>query len=203
MHKQQVVIIHGGTSFAKYSEYLRFLKQEKLTVKKLKQKKGWKFYLGPELGKGFEVLQPRMPNPMNAKYSEWKLWFEKIIPLLDHEVILVGNSLGGLFLAKYLSTTIFPKKIRALFLLAAPYSKADKTEDPSDFAKLSSLARIASQAHNTFIFHSKDDPLVPVSEAKRYKRELPTAQLRLFTNKAHFSQEHFPELVRAIKKMLP
>src|SRR5262245_41584597 len=132
----QVVVIHGGTSFAKYSEYLRFLKNEELTVQKMKPRKGWKYYLKSELGRGFEVLQPRMPNPMNAKYAEWKLWFEKVIPFLHGEVILVGHSMGGLFLAKYLSTATFPKKITALFLLAAPFSKADKTEDPSDFTKL-------------------------------------------------------------------
>jgi predicted alpha/beta hydrolase family esterase len=197
--KQQVVVIHGGTSFAKYGDYLRFLKNEELTEGKLKPRKGWKYYLESELGRDFTVLQPRMPNPMNAKYTEWKLWFEKLIPLLHDEVLLVGHSLGGLFLAKYLSTTRFPKKIRALFLLAAPYSKADKTEDPSDFTKLASLSRLSEQVEQIFILHSKDDPLVPVSEARRYKKAIPKAELKLFVDKEHFSQEHFPELVRAIK----
>jgi len=201
MPKKQVVVIHGGTAFAKYGDYLRFLKNEELTLKKLKPRKGWKYYLESELGRGFEVLQPRMPNPMNARYIEWKLWLERVFPFLNDEVVLVGHSMGGQFLAKYLSTATFPKRIRALFLLAAPLSKADETEDPRDFAEIGSLKRLSKQAEKVFIFHSKDDPLVPVDEARRYRKAIPKAELKLFVGRGHFRQEHFPELVTAIKKV--
>lgn len=35
-----------------------------------------------------------MPNPDNGIYKDRKLYFERFIPLLDKEVILIGNSLG-------------------------------------------------------------------------------------------------------------
>ncbi len=198
--KNQVVVIHGGTSFKRYADYLKLLKSETLSVDKLKPRRGWKLTLESKLGRSFEVLQPRMPNSNNAKYIEWKLWFEKIIPLLHDNVILVGHSLGGLFLAKYLSSKIFPVKIRAIFLLAAPFSLADKRVHPSDFAKLLSLRMMSAQCKRIMIFHSADDPLVPVTEARRYKAAVPAAKVRIFSKKAHFSQEEFPELVQAIKR---
>lgn len=197
--KQQVVVIHGGTSFKRYRDYLQFLKAVKIDIAKFKAGKGWKLTLEDKLGSSYEVLHPRMPNASNAKYAEWKLWFEKVIPFIRDGVILVGHSLGGLFLAKYLSEHYFPKKIKAVFLLAAPFSKADKKVIPSDFARLRSLKRLGKQTRHIYIFHSKDDKQVPWREALRYKEALAGTEVHLFSDKGHFSQDTFPELVRKIK----
>ena len=62
---------------------------------------------------------PSMPNKQNAAYDEWSIWFEKYFAYLKDDVILIGWSLGGMFLAKYLSDKPFPVKIKSLFLLAA------------------------------------------------------------------------------------
>ncbi len=67
-----------------------------------------------------------MPNKTNAQFEEWKIWFEKFIPFLNDGVILVGHSLGGVFLAKYLSENKFPKKIGGVFLVSAVYEKNQK-----------------------------------------------------------------------------
>jgi predicted alpha/beta-fold hydrolase len=46
-----------------------------------------------------------MPNKLNARYHEWKIFFEGILSKLDREdeITLVGGSLGGCFLLKYFS----------------------------------------------------------------------------------------------------
>lgn len=107
--KTQVVVIHGGDPFNTYEEYLTFLKNKELTLERLRRK-DWKVPFENNLGEQYEVLAPAMPNKQNAKFSEWKLWFEKVTPLLNNEVILVGHSLGGIFLTKYLSENAYPKK---------------------------------------------------------------------------------------------
>ena len=51
----------------------------------------------------FKVIKPEMPNKDMARYSAWKLWFEKHLPFLDSEkLIVIGHSLGAMFLIKYL-----------------------------------------------------------------------------------------------------
>lgn len=51
----------------------------------------------------FKVIKPEMPNKDMARYSAWKLWFEKHLPFLDSEkLIVIGHSLGAIFLIKYL-----------------------------------------------------------------------------------------------------
>jgi hypothetical protein len=52
----------------------------------------WKNTLQQNLGEDFQVVAPRMPNQFDARYEEWKIWFEKLIPLLNDEVVLVGHS---------------------------------------------------------------------------------------------------------------
>lgn len=198
--KKQVVVIHGGDNFNSYKEYIKFLKGYKIKFEKLKRL-SWKENLRQDLGRGFEVILPSMPNKTNARYFEWKIWFRKIIPFLKKDVVLIGHSLGGIFLAKYLSENKFPKKIRATFLVAAPYDEKDADYLLLDFKLPESLARLSKQGGEIFIYQSEDDHVVPFADFYKYKKVLPNAHAAAFKDKGHFGQERFPELARAIKKL--
>ena len=76
--KKQIIIIHGGETFETYKQYISFLKSIEIDFEKMTSE-GWKDTLGKKLGRGFEIVLPRMPNSFNAKYLEWKIWFEKMI----------------------------------------------------------------------------------------------------------------------------
>ncbi|MGC9611011.1 MAG: alpha/beta hydrolase [Minisyncoccia bacterium] len=198
--KKQVVVIHGGDNFDSYKEYIKFLKGFKIDFERFK-KRNWKESLRQELGRGFEVVLPKMPNPTNAKYLEWRIWFRKIVPFFKKDVILVGHSLGGIFLAKYLAENKFPKRIKATFLIAAPFDDKDADYSLVDFVLPKSLKKLEKQGGKIFIYQSKDDPVVPFADFGKYKKALPNAYAVAFKNKSHFSQEKFPELVREIKRL--
>ena len=136
--KKQVVIIHGGDTFESHKDYVKYLMEFEIDLDDM-MKKGWKNSLTKELGEGFEIIRPRMPCHQNAKYDEWKLWFEKFFQIIEDEVILVGHSLGGIFLAKYLSENNFPNKILATFLLAPPYDEDGNKYSLASFSLGSSL----------------------------------------------------------------
>ena len=200
MH-QQVVAIHGGTSFDTYEDYIAFLKTSEITLEKLKRSDDWKALLSRELGDAFEVLLPKMPSGTNARYSEWRIWFERCIPFLRNDVILIGHSLGGTFLAKYLAENSFPKNITATLLVAAPFDDVSTVESLADFALPASLKMFENQGGAIYLVHSKDDPVVPFEQMKKYQRALPEAQELLFDTRGHFNQESFPELVRLIQSL--
>ncbi|MDP3052495.1 MAG: alpha/beta hydrolase [bacterium] len=201
--KQQIVLIHGGNTYKTYREYLSFLKKKKIDFERYKNAKSdWKKTLGGKLGKKFEVISLDMPNKANAKYAEWKIWFEKFIPYIKTGVILVGHSLGGIFLAKYLSENKFSKKIRAVFLVAAPYDTEDTGESLADFILPKKLSKLSQAAENIFIYQSQDDPVVLFVNALKYKKALPQAKMRIFKNRGHFNQASFPEMIKEIKKLL-
>lgn len=193
--KKQTIVIHGGDSFETYEKFLESLKNWEVSLESFLPKYDWKSSLQKLLGDGYEVLSPRMPNSQNAKYAEWKIWFERIIPFLHDGVILIGHSLGGLFLAKYLSENIYPKKISAIFLVAAPHNS---TEDCGDFQPVDHPEKVWKQCQNIHIFQSEDDPIIPMSEAEEYGIAWPDAKMHVFPDRGHFNQETFQELVEEI-----
>ncbi len=195
---KQIIIIGGGDSFNTYEEYISSLKNKDVTLDKFRPKKDWKTNLPQSLGEEYDVLVPRMPNSANSRYAEWKIWFERMFAFLDDEIILVGHSLGAMFLIKYLSENTFPKKIKRLFLISSPYGATEP--DPAEFKLPDSFEPVNKQAKNIIIFHSKDDIVVPFSEFEEIKKRLPQAMVCVFEDRGHFNQEEFPELVELIKR---
>ncbi|MDP1689021.1 MAG: alpha/beta hydrolase [bacterium] len=199
--RKQIIVIHGGDCFTTYEEYISFLRNYEINNLSYFEKRGWKSTLQEKLGDDFEVIAPQMPNKFNAKYLEWKIWFEKIFQFLNDDVILLGHSLGGAFLAKYLSENIFPKLIRAIFLISAPYN-TDYDCALVEFAPSVSLTNFEKQCGKVFLYHSKDDPVVAYTEFEKYKKELPHVIERVFENRGHFIDEEFPEIIEDIKNLI-
>jgi len=198
--KQQIVVIHGGSTFERYEDYLSFLNTKELTLEKLLSSRDWKDNLADDLGKNYEVLKPRMPNGTNAKYSEWELWFERIIPFLRKDAILIGHSLGGVFLAKYLSGKTVGKEIKAVVLVSAPYDD-ESEESLNEFKITSSLEKLKRQAGEIVLVQSKDDPVVPITEIEKYKKALPNARVIILPNGGHFNGESFPQIMKLLKSL--
>jgi len=200
--KKQIVIIHGGTSFKTYKDYLSYLKTKEISLEKLRPRKDWKDTLASEIGDDYEILMPRMPDSTNARYDEWKLWFSRIAEILNGEVILIGHSLGGIFLAKYLSENAFPKRIRSTILIAAPFDDEDNLEGReslADFTLPPSLTKLTEQGGKIYLIHSKDDPVVPFGQLQKYQKALPEAETVVFEDREHFNQETFPEIIELLK----
>lgn len=199
MNKKSIIIIHGGDTYNTYDEYLEALRAFPVDETTLTSHQSWKDTLQKQLGDDYEVLRPTMPNKWNAKYQEWKIWFEKLLPFFPEEVVYVGHSLGGLFLAKYFSENIYSKKIAGLFLIAAPYDMAD-LESVADFELPASLETLSQQVATIYIYHSRDDQVVPLGEVEKYQKQLPNAKVRFFETDGHFRNE-LPQLITDIKAL--
>jgi hypothetical protein len=88
---QQIILIHGGDPFNEDRDYLEHLRQAEVKLEYLLPKHDWKMTIDQILGGGYQVLAPRMPGKDNARYEHWCIWFEKLIPFLDSDIILVGT----------------------------------------------------------------------------------------------------------------
>jgi len=204
--KQQIFYIHGGGSFSNYDCFIEDLKTTPIrSLPSGEAMKKWSDTLAEDLGGGYEVFKPRMPNSNNARYEEWKIWFERHFEYLRDGVILIGWSLGGYFLAKYMIENSTPFKIKALFLLASPFENIPSDlsgEDGGDFAfDTSKVGELTKKANKIYLFHSKDDHVVLYDNVLKFKDELDDAELVSFSNKNHFIIEEFPELLSKIKEL--
>ncbi len=197
--KQQVLVIHGGDTWTTKQDYLNFLQNVPINFEKM-TRLGWKENLRTDLGEEFEVILPAMPNKTDARYEEWAITFKKLFPHLRDGLVLVGHSMGGSFVAKYLAENNLPFKIKATYLVAAPFGDNKPEYELLSFSLPKELTHFEEQAGAVTIYQSEDDPLVPASDAKKYKEAVSSANLQLLTGRGHFSQEHFPELVESINK---
>ena len=201
--KKQVIFIHGGETFDSYEKYLAFLKDTAVfdPQKELEKEKRWSRQLGNELGDGFEFIRPTMPNKYNAKYAEWKIWFEKVLDYAGDNIILIGHSLGGTFLIKYLSENEVDKKIERLFLVSSALNDSKSGEYQLDTFAIDkkSVPILSKKAGVIILIHSKDDVVVPFEDFEELAQLLPEANTMIFDDRGHFLQEKFPELVDCIK----
>ena len=198
-NKTQIFYIHGGMTFKNRKDYLSYLKNKEISTEK---KIRWSDdYLDKALGKNFEIIRPRMPLQEDAKYEDWKIWFERYIPLLRNNIILVGGSLGGIFLAQYLSENKFPKKILSTYLVCPPFDDTVIGEDLVGGFKLKSdLSLLEKNSKNLYLMFSADDDCVPVDHAEKYRRKLKNAKIIIYKSKnGHFKITKFPEIVKMIK----
>ncbi|HLZ62360.1 MAG TPA: alpha/beta fold hydrolase [Ktedonosporobacter sp.] len=155
--------------------------------------------LQQQLGSDYQVLAPDMPDPDYPRYLAWRDQIEQELGKLDADSLLIGHSLGGSMLLKYLAEGIYQKPIAGLFLVAVPYwGKQDWELEyavPDDFA--SRLPPI----RQLFLYHSRSDEDVPFSSLGRYQEKLPQATVRVLSGKEHSFTEGLPPLVQDIKRL--
>ncbi|HOZ56452.1 MAG: Alpha/beta hydrolase family protein [Parcubacteria group bacterium ADurb.Bin316] len=200
--KNQIIFIRGGEAFDTKEQYYNYLRQREYNP--FEQKKSWRDWIGWALSEEYEMMMPTMPNKHNADYLSWQIWFEKLFPYLnDQKLIVIGHSLGCIFLAKYLSENKFPKIIDQLHLVAPVFeSEGLNGETVGDFTlNKNKLVNLGKQAKVIYIYCSQDDPVTPLRHGELYKEYLPKAELLIFEDRGHFIQPALPELLGNIYKL--
>jgi predicted alpha/beta hydrolase family esterase len=197
--KIKILMVHGGMTFKNEKDYVHYLKTKKVSIEKKVYWAGE--YLEKSLGARFKIIAPRMPLQDNAKYRDWKILFERYLDLLKNKYILIGSSLGGIFLAKYLSEKKLPKKALSVYLVCPPFDNTLSAEDLVGGFKLrANLSLMEKNCENLHLLFSKDDDVVPASHAKKYKKKLKNAHIVVYKSKnGHFNISKFPEIVTLIK----
>src|SRR4029453_1400318 len=156
-------------------------------------------YLVRELGTGYRVLTPEMPDFDSPEYQAWRDRIEQELDAIDQEVILVGHSLGGSVLLKYLAEGTYEKPVGGLFLVSVP------NWSPSGWAYAEYAAQddVGSSLppSRIFLYHSRDDPEVPFAHLGYYHQNIPMATVRPIDGSDHSFVEGLPSLVHDIKSL--
>jgi uncharacterized protein len=156
-------------------------------------------YLAQELGTGYSVIAPEMPDADNPHYQPWRDRIEQELGAIDEAAILVGHSFGGSVLLKYLAEGSYPKPVRGLFLVSVPNWGLDgwayeEFAVPDDVGLQLTTSRI-------FLYHSRDDPEVPFAHLGYYEERLPMATARPIDGSEHSFLQGLPTLVDDIKTL--
>jgi predicted alpha/beta hydrolase family esterase len=196
---KQVFYIHGGNSFLQHEDFLNHLRTRDIRDLPGTERTKWTKTLREDLGPEYEVFMPQMPCAETARYEEWKIWFERHFKYVREGILLVGCSLGAMFLIRYLSEVKkLPFSISGLILMAGAVTKESEHEFVVPLAETRNILR---HTNRVIIMHSTDDFVVPYEHAEKLKAALPEAELVTFTDRNHFLQPEFPEMIDLIKKM--
>jgi uncharacterized protein len=196
MHKTQIIFIHGGDAFRDGEKLYELLRV--MDFNPYEEKNKWRESIIEALQNSHESHTLEMPNKLWADYTAWSIWFEKMVPYLRDGVVLVGHSLGGGFLLRYLSEHQLPVRIGQLHLIA-PVVLGDLSDCEGFSIDLSTWSGFQSQIEAVHVWHSADDTLVPIHHSEQFVEHYPAATLHRFHDRWHFLQPEFPELEACIK----
>lgn len=176
--KKRVYIIHGWGAGPKENWFgwlRRELEQEALTVE-----------------------APEMPNPFLPKKEQWVAKLNEVIGEPDGNVFLVGHSLGVITILRYLESLAPGQKIGGAVLVSGFAESIhipvleNFTDGEVDFAK------IKSACPKFAVFHSDNDPVVPLQRAFTLHEKL-HAKLVIIDQMGHLDEGsgncEFPELL--------
>ena len=150
-------------------------------------------YLKKSLEKDFILDFPQMPDPENPRYFRWKEVLDKKMNSGESKILLVGHSLGGSVLLKYISEEKFTRKIAGLFLVAAPFWGQSEWEI-DEFMLRSDFELYVNRIPDIFIYHSCEDEWVPFEHMVHYSRVLLNARIRVLHGKDHEFFAGLPQL---------
>ena len=151
-----------------------------------------------ELGAGYEVRYPRMPDEDDPSYARWSAVVRREMASLADGAVVVGHSVGGTILIHALGEQPPERELGAIVLIAAPFVGAggwpgDEFELPSDLgARLPHGARV-------HVFHGLEDEIAPPSHAQLYARAIPQARLHLLPGRDHQLNNDLSEVAKALR----
>lgn len=155
-------------------------------------------HLQEQLGEVYHVVSPGMPE--NPDCALWKAQIANEIEALDEELLLIGHSLGGSVLLKYLSEEGCKRSVSGLFLIAAPYWGKDGDWLNEEFKLPDSFATLLPRISSLYLYHSRHDPVVPFAHGQHYTELLPQAVTRVYEGDDHYFCGGLPELADDIKR---
>ncbi len=166
----------------------------------------WTPWLKAELDKlGVANIFETFPDSIIARAQYW-LPFLKENLKTDEQTILVGHSSGATAAMRYAEKN----KILGSVLIGPSYTDlgAEIEKQSGYFDGPWQWEKIKANQKFIGLFYSTDDPYIPVSEFEEIKNRLSASSAGLmpktfaFTNRGHFMDETFPELLEYLKSKL-
>lgn len=147
----------------------------------------WKPWLTKKLEQhNIKVENPGMPNPKNPIQSEWVNYLSSIIGTPETDTILVGHSLGGITILRYLEQLPKEQKIGGAILLAGFTTDLHIPELSDFFTEKINWEKIKKHCDTFYAIHSDNDQYVPISYGKIFEEKLGAEVINLH-NMHHFS----------------
>lgn len=165
----------------------------------------WFPWLKNELEKeGIKVFVPRFPNADKPRVSEWLGTLKDYEQYINGDTILIGHSLGGIFLLRILEG--LEKPVKAVFFVASSVGVKPLLNYIGDYRFSNGFEfnweKIKKMAKHFTVYHSDNDPYVSLGNGEELTKQLGT-KLTFIPSSGHFNTKsgytRFEKLLSDIK----
>ncbi len=155
-----------------------------------------------ELGDGYEVRYPLMPDEQDPTYVAWSAALRREMAGLTDGAVVVGHSVGGTILVATLAEQQPGQALAAIVLIAAPFVGPGGW--PGDeFELAGELGATLPRSAQVHVFHGLEDETAPPSHAELYARAIPQAHLHLVPGRDHQLNDDLSAVARVIRGITP
>jgi len=156
--------------------------------------------------KDCEVIVPQFPTPEGQSLQAWLDVFQKFEGKITDDTIMIGHSLGGVFLLRLMENFLEP--IKAAIFVGTPIGIGQLKNQQSDnnFSGFDfNWDNIKNKAKQVMVYQSDTDPYVPLENGKHLAKHF-GINMAFIPNAGHFNKAagyvEFPELFEKIKEVL-
>jgi uncharacterized protein len=171
-------------------------------------KRNWFQWLKNELeSDGYQTFLPQFKTPEEQSLENWRSQFEYEVGELDNNSLLVGHSIGAVFILRILEKLKSP--IHTAVFVAGFTGKIDIEEfdqiNASFIAEPYDWLKIKANAKNIICFSGSNDPYVPIIQGQEIADKLNVERIVIekgghLNDKAGFRS--FPRLIEEIRETI-
>ncbi len=156
---------------------------------------------------GCKVFIPQFPTPENQSLENWIKVFDNYKEYLNKNSIVIGHSLGVAFLLNIIEKLDMP--IKAAFFVSGFISLLGNPDfdkiNKSFINKSFDWQKIKQNCQKVIVFHSDNDPYVPLEKAEKLAKKL-NVNIVLVKNAGHFNKKSgyvkFELIFKKIKSLI-
>jgi len=151
----------------------------------------------------FYYKAPQMPLGEDAKFKNWKSYFDKVAGKIDNQTIIIAHSLSALYIPRFLNET--DKKPYAVITIAGGKKSQIASIIPNRYQHFVSRNKdfdyVKNNIPNRFCFYSNNDHIFTETELKNYAESMNGKQVFL-ENKGHFGRSSGVKAIPELNKLV-
>jgi predicted alpha/beta hydrolase family esterase len=154
--------------------------------------------LTANLGDGYKVIYPRMPDEADPHYEPWAKAIHRELGKLDDGAIVVGHSVGATILINALADGA--SRTAGIFLISAPFV-GEGGWPAEEFDPRPNLGKHLPQSTVIHLYHGDADDEIPTDHVDLYRKAIPQAVITKLTGRDHQLGNDLSEVAADIRSL--
>lgn len=153
------------------------------------------------LGSAYTIHYPAMPGEDDPEYELWWREIERELQALGDDLVLVAHSVGAFIFLKFIVEHSIETRLAGIFLIAPPFI-GDGGWNLEGMALPPAFAANLPKDIPLFLYHARDDEVVPFAHFALYRQSLPQAIFRPLDAGGHQLNNDLSQVAADIKDLV-